>query len=204
VEKIVLNLKSNAFKFTFEGGIRVTLQDEPGHVVLEVSDTGVGIPSGQLGNLFRRFHRVPTARARTHEGSGIGLALVHELVRLHGGTVAVESEEGRGATFRVRIPATHADVAASGTARPAAGGTTGAVEMADEMMRWLPRPGTAPPPEDTTKAPPATPPMRSSTRAPRPARTCWWRTITPTCASTCAASSSRAGACGPPPTASRH
>ncbi|MDC4224970.1 MAG: ATP-binding protein [Candidatus Manganitrophus sp.] len=86
-EKIVLNLLSNAFKFTFEGEIAVALPWTEDRVELIVRDTGIGIPQAALPHLFERFYRVKGARARTHEGSGIGLALVQELVRLHGGTI---------------------------------------------------------------------------------------------------------------------
>jgi len=103
-EKIVLNLLSNAFKFTFEGGIRVSLRAAGARALLEVADTGTGIPQEQLPHLFERFHRVEGARSRTYEGSGIGLALVHDLVTLHGGDIGVASEQGRGSTFTVTIP----------------------------------------------------------------------------------------------------
>ncbi len=73
-----------------------------------VRDTGIGIPADQLPRLFERFHRVPNARSRTHEGTGIGLALVQELVKLHGGAIHVASEEGAGTTFTVRVPVRHA------------------------------------------------------------------------------------------------
>jgi len=102
-EKIVLNLLSNALKFTLEGDIRVQLRARDGHAELRVSDTGIGIPRADLDRVFERFHRVRNVRARTQEGTGIGLALVQELARLHGGTVLAESEEGRGATFTVSI-----------------------------------------------------------------------------------------------------
>ncbi len=102
-EKIVLNLLSNAFKFTFEGQITVELRSAGDRVELRVSDTGVGIPEADLPRMFERFHRVKHARARTHEGTGIGLALVQELARFHGGGVAVASQEGRGTTFTVTI-----------------------------------------------------------------------------------------------------
>src|SRR6185437_14472791 len=82
-EKIVLNLVSNAFKHTFEGGITVRLDSWDGAVRLCVEDTGVGIPREELPKLFERFHRVKGAASRTHEGSGIGLSLVRELVQLH-------------------------------------------------------------------------------------------------------------------------
>src|SRR6185437_370911 len=82
-EKIVLNLLSNAFKFTFEGEIAVRVRQRDGGAVLSVRDTGIGIPEHEMPRLFDRFHRVEGARGRTHEGTGIGLALVQELVRLH-------------------------------------------------------------------------------------------------------------------------
>jgi signal transduction histidine kinase len=103
-EKVVFNLLSNALKFTFAGAITVKQEVRDDGVVLSVADTGAGIPGSELPRLFERFHRVRNARSRTHEGTGIGLALVHELVALHGGGVSVESEEGRGTTFTVRLP----------------------------------------------------------------------------------------------------
>ena len=103
-EKIVLNLVSNAFKFTFEGRIALALREQAGGAVLTVCDTGTGIPEVELPRLFERFHRVEGVVGRTHEGSGIGLALVQELVKLHGGTVEVQSTEGNGSTFTVRVP----------------------------------------------------------------------------------------------------
>ena len=102
-EKILLNLLSNAFKFTFDGQICVELRSRGDRVELRVADTGVGIPEADLPRMFERFHRVKHVRARTHEGTGIGLALVQELARLHGGGVTVESKEGRGTTFTVSV-----------------------------------------------------------------------------------------------------
>jgi PAS domain S-box-containing protein len=103
-EKVVFNLLSNAVKFTFDGAIRVTTARDGAHAVVAVSDTGIGIDAAELPRLFERFHRIPSARARSNEGSGIGLALVRELVGMHGGTVAVESTPGAGTTFRIRLP----------------------------------------------------------------------------------------------------
>jgi PAS domain S-box-containing protein len=105
-EKIVLNLLSNAFKFTFEGEIAVKVRAAPDGKSAEISvrDTGTGIPATELPRLFERFHRIDGARGRSIEGSGIGLALVQELVRLHGGTIDVESEVAKGSTFRIRLP----------------------------------------------------------------------------------------------------
>jgi PAS domain S-box-containing protein len=102
--KIVLNLMSNAFKFTFEGGIAVRLHEEDGHAVVEVSDSGTGIPADELPHLFERFHRVHGATSRTHEGSGIGLALVSQLAQLHGGEARAASTVGEGTRMTVRIP----------------------------------------------------------------------------------------------------
>lgn len=104
-EKILLNLLSNALKFTWEGHIAVRFRAADHHVLLEVEDTGIGIPDTERPHLFTRFHRVAEQRARTREGTGIGLALVKELTELHGGTVALESAVGRGSIFRVTLPA---------------------------------------------------------------------------------------------------
>ena len=139
-EKIVLNLLSNAFKFTFEGSITVELSDGGDAVELAVRDTGIGIAPDDLGHLFERFHRVASARARTHEGSGIGLALVQELVRLHGGTVRVESQPGRGSAFVVTVPkgATHLPAERIGAGRRAASESMGRTPYLEEALRWLP------------------------------------------------------------------
>lgn len=103
-EKIVLNLVSNAFKFTFRGCIEIRLREKDGMAELTVSDTGTGIPAKELLNIFERFYRVEGAAGRSYEGSGIGLALVRDLVRLHGGNISVESEEHVGSRFIVQIP----------------------------------------------------------------------------------------------------
>jgi PAS domain S-box-containing protein len=103
-EKIVSNLLSNAFKFTFEGEIEIALHSMGHQVELTVRDTGTGIPAAEIPKLFERFHRVEGARGRTFEGTGIGLSLVQELVQLQGGTISVESTMGQGSTFRVRLP----------------------------------------------------------------------------------------------------
>ena len=87
-------------------GVRssVRLSQTDGHAVLAVRDTGIGIPTEAIPRLFDRFYRVEGAQGRTHEGTGIGLALVHELVKLHSGNVSVESEIGQGTTFTIRLP----------------------------------------------------------------------------------------------------
>ena len=103
-ETIVLNLLSNAFKFTLAGGITLVLREVDGMAELAVGDSGVGIPADQLGRVFERFHRVDGQAGRSVEGSGIGLSLVRELVQLHGGSIDVASEEGVGSRFTLRLP----------------------------------------------------------------------------------------------------
>jgi signal transduction histidine kinase/DNA-binding response OmpR family regulator len=139
-EKIVLNLLSNALKFTFKGSIKISLRGVGEGIELEVADTGTGIAPAELPHLFERFHRVQGARSRTHEGSGIGLALVHELVRLHGGTLAVASQVDAGTTFTVRLPHGSDHLAKEhivDQARPEAT-TLGAAPYVNEALRWLP------------------------------------------------------------------
>jgi signal transduction histidine kinase len=137
-EKIVLNLLSNALKFTFRGEVSVTLRTAGDRVELAVRDTGVGIPAGDLPQLFQRFHRVRGARARSHEGSGIGLALVGDLVRLHGGTVRVESAEDVGTTLTVSLPrgAAHLPPERAGGVRPRSAVSAGAGAYVEEAARW--------------------------------------------------------------------
>jgi PAS domain S-box-containing protein len=142
-EKIVLNLLSNALKFTFEGEIRVALRcEDDGRVRLTVSDTGTGIPADALPHVFERFRRVQNARARTFEGTGIGLALVHELVKLHGGQISLSSEVGRGTTFDITLPGGRdhlppGQVVASRGEAAATG--MGVAPFVEEAQRWLPR-----------------------------------------------------------------
>lgn len=141
-EKIVLNLLSNAFKFTVDGEIAVRVRDAGDGIELTVSDTGAGIPADELPRMFERFHRVEDARGRSYEGSGIGLALVSELVKLHGGSISVESVLGDGTTFFVRIPKGAAHLPAErvrvSTAVAGASSTTGAEAYVAEALEWLP------------------------------------------------------------------
>jgi PAS domain S-box-containing protein len=139
-EKVVLNLLSNAFKFTLEGEIEVTLRDAGAAAELSVRDTGIGIAPEQLPRIFERFHRVEGARGRTHEGTGIGLALVRELVRLHGGSVSVRSVAGEGSTFVVAVPKGTAHLPADRMGAPPqlAPTSLGAEHYLEEALRWLP------------------------------------------------------------------
>src|SRR5579872_2821376 len=139
-EKIVLNLISNAFKFTFDGEIVVSLARVGDFAELRVRDTGVGIPPEEIPRLFERFHRVPNTRSRTYEGTGIGLALVQELVKLHGGLIRVESTLGQGSTFVVSIPfgQDHLASAQLGGGRSLTSTASGAKPFVEEALRWLP------------------------------------------------------------------
>jgi len=139
-ERIVLNLLSNAFKFTLTGGVEVTLRVADGCAELSIIDTGTGIPEAELPRIFERFHRIEGAPGRTHEGTGIGLALVDELVRLHGGVVRVESRLNFGTSFRVAIPFGVAHLPPERVTHDS--GThdsrIGAAPFVQEALRWLP------------------------------------------------------------------
>jgi PAS domain S-box-containing protein len=139
-EKVVLNLLSNAFKFTFEGEIAVSVRGIDSAVQLSVRDTGTGIPAHEIPRLFERFHRVTGARGRSYEGSGIGLALVQELVKLHGGKVRVESELDHGSSFIVTIPVgkDHLPAERIGGARTLASTVVAGEAYLEEALRWLP------------------------------------------------------------------
>ncbi|MEH2084770.1 MAG: ATP-binding protein [Nostoc sp.] len=139
-EKIVLNLLSNALKFTFEGMICVSLKFKVNTVELMVSDTGVGISASELPHLFKRFYQVKGAKGRSYEGSGIGLSLVQELVKRHGGAIAVTSAVDQGTTFTVTIPTGIAHLPADqiwvASTLPSTAVTANA--FVEEALRWLP------------------------------------------------------------------
>ncbi len=139
-EKIVLNLLSNAFKFTLAGEIEVSLKERDKSVELRVRDTGVGIPAEELTHIFERFHRVKATQGRTHEGTGIGLALVQELIKLQGGDARVESIYGTGSTFIISLPKGKAHLPANQTAGTVSPKSTsiGTRPYLDEALRWLP------------------------------------------------------------------
>ncbi|WP_244237235.1 ATP-binding response regulator [Corallococcus llansteffanensis] len=153
-EKVVLNLLSNAFKFTLHGGVTVRLAREGHQVRLTVRDTGTGIPEAELPRVFERFHRVESSRGRTHEGTGIGLALIQELVKLHGGTLGVQSVEGEGSTFFVELPLGSAHLPAEHVQQSqgdAHAGTLGSA-FSEEALRWLPDAPEALPPSVPAQA----------------------------------------------------
>ncbi len=139
-EKIVMNLLSNAFKFTLSGGVRISVAAADGAAVLRVEDSGVGIAPDELPHVFERFHRVRGGGARTEEGTGIGLALVSELVKLHGGQIGVESTPGEGTTFSVSLPlgSAHLQPERTGGARHLQSTALGARPFVEEALRWLP------------------------------------------------------------------
>jgi PAS domain S-box-containing protein len=142
-EKVVLNLLSNALKFTFDGSIRVTVRAEGGQAVVTVADTGIGVPQQEIPRLFERFRRIENTRSRSNEGSGIGLALVQELVQLHGGTIVASSTAGEGTTFTIRLPFGHAHLPAGALVPAGHAATVSATAdpFLQEAQRWLP--GTA-------------------------------------------------------------
>jgi len=166
-EKVILNLLSNAFKYTLQGAIRVRVRAADGHATVTVSDTGAGIPPHELPKLFDRFHRVAGTPGRTHEGTGIGLALVQELVRLHGGTIEARSVLGQGSSFTVTLPQGNAHLPADRLAPAGAGAQPAMAPETNpflaEALRWLPGgdagPGVdAPAPPGTDLSPVPLPP----------------------------------------------
>jgi signal transduction histidine kinase/DNA-binding response OmpR family regulator len=139
-EHVVLNLLSNALKFTFDGRIEVTVRDRGDHVELRVADTGTGIAPEHMPRLFERFHRIEGVRARTHEGSGIGLALVNDLVRLNGGAITANSTVGQGTAFTVTLPKGFGHLPAESvnqSNQPVGVGSRGDMFI-QEALRWLP------------------------------------------------------------------
>jgi signal transduction histidine kinase len=102
--KIVTNLLGNAFKFTQEGGVTLDLKRSNGHCIIEVSDTGIGIPTHMYEIIFERFRQVDSSSTRRYGGSGLGLAIVNNLCKAMNGTVTVQSEPDKGSTFTVTLP----------------------------------------------------------------------------------------------------
>nr|WP_246513134.1 response regulator [Azospirillum picis] len=169
-EKIVLNLVSNAFKFTLSGGVTVAVRPSDAGAVLTVTDTGVGIPAEEQHRVFDRFHRIEGQRGRTHEGTGIGLALVKDLIQLHGGAVSLESRVGHGTSLTVTLPFGDAHVPAGDRSAepPMASTATRADAFVAEALQWLPQEprSDAPPPACGAPGTPGGPvPERTRTAA---------------------------------------
>ena len=139
-EKVVLNLLSNAFKFTLNGSIRLSLRQAGGGIELTVSDTGTGIATHELPRLFERFHRIEGAEARSYEGSGIGLALVRELVRMHGAEIRVDSTLGKGTSITITLQRGKGHLPQHQVGLPGsrAPGTSEAAAFVEEALQWLP------------------------------------------------------------------
>ncbi len=135
------------------------------HAEVEVRDTGTGVPAKELPHLFERFHRVKGAKSRTHEGSGIGLALTHELVRLHGGTIRVTSQVGRGTVFTISLPPGFAHLPSDRVTAQATGWSPkGVTPLLEEALRWS---GAEPKPAANAAAAPDAPPVTPPADAPR-------------------------------------
>ncbi|AKK27297.1 SpoIIE family protein phosphatase [Mycobacterium sp. EPa45] len=139
-EKVVLNLLSNALKYTFAGSITVRVTRQGDEALVTVADTGIGVPADEMPRLFERFHRIESARARSTEGSGIGLALVKELVGLHGGSITADSIEDVGTTFTIRLPIGAGHLPAEALSPATTGRTTSGIAepYVQEALRWLP------------------------------------------------------------------
>ncbi|RYY91118.1 MAG: hybrid sensor histidine kinase/response regulator, partial [Chitinophagaceae bacterium] len=137
-ERIILNLVSNAFKYSEAGSITVGVRQEGSDLAVFVADTGIGIPEDQLSKVFNRFHRIEARGGRSQEGTGIGLAMVRELVRLHGGRIDVESRPGEGSRFTIYLPLgrqhlPHDRIVAAATA---ASGNSDI--FLQEALKWIP------------------------------------------------------------------
>ena len=142
-EQIVLNLLSNAFKYSRRGAIEVNVEQVGQEVLVRVSDTGVGIPEEQLERIFDRFHRIENIQGRSQEGTGIGLAMVKELVRMHQGTITVSSKVGSGSVFTVALPTGYRHLPADKIVEPGIAGLKHAESFVTEALKWLPGGGAA-------------------------------------------------------------
>ncbi|WP_298715640.1 ATP-binding protein, partial [Chitinophaga sp.] len=139
-EKIILNLVSNAVKYSDRGSIVLDIRSENGQVLVSVADNGIGIAADQLEKIFERFHRIENTGGRSMEGTGIGLAMVKELVKLHHGSIRAESRPGEGSVFTITLPTGSAHlpadrIVASETAPAVA---QNAAAFVSEALKWLP------------------------------------------------------------------
>lgn len=139
-EQIILNLVSNAFKYSKQGTIGLQIRQSGREVRVSVADTGIGIPEDQVDKIFNRFHRVENTEGRSLEGTGIGLALVKELVKLHGGNIHVKSEYGKGSTFTISLPIgkDHLPADKIYTATAPSTASRHSAAFVEEAWKWLP------------------------------------------------------------------
>jgi PAS domain S-box-containing protein len=141
-EKIILNLLSNAFKYCMKGSITVSIRKRDCAVGISVADTGTGIPEGDLHRIFERFYRARNGKGRSQEGTGASLAMVKELVKIHGGEISVISEIDKGSCFTIVLPvgSKHLPAKAVREGRPIGALKTFATASSyvDDAMKWLP------------------------------------------------------------------
>jgi two-component system phosphate regulon sensor histidine kinase PhoR len=104
LEQVFVNIIDNAVKYTEKGSIRVILEQRDHQVVIEIEDTGIGIPQEHLSRIFERFYVVDSSRSRQLGGTGLGLSIVKHIILLHNGTVEVESTPGKGTKFIITLP----------------------------------------------------------------------------------------------------
>ena len=105
INEMISNLLLNAIKYTPEGkSVRLEAKNQDDFVQIEISDTGIGIPENELGNVFEEFFRASNARKREKDGTGLGLSIVKQIIERHGGKISVQSQEGQGTKFTVVLP----------------------------------------------------------------------------------------------------
>ncbi|HEY5825020.1 MAG TPA: ATP-binding protein, partial [Cyclobacteriaceae bacterium] len=136
-EKIILNLLSNAFKYSEFGLIEVTISKAGSNVEVGVKDNGIGIPASEVDNIFERFHRVQNVKGRSQEGTGIGLAMVKELVKLHGGTITVKSKLAEGSVFTITLPLSN-EFHENGTVYSSKERSVISTTYVEEALQWIP------------------------------------------------------------------
>lgn len=110
LEQVMLNLLNNAVKFTEKGHVNISCRFKNGHYILSFADTGIGMRSEELPNLFQPFSQIDTGLSRKHEGTGLGLSISKKILDMMGGSITVESQWGEGSIFTVRIPETTGDL----------------------------------------------------------------------------------------------